>query len=164
MWLNSWFPPVWFPFPIQASCWRYLGLLVPELFVLPSVLSLDARPSTVSPSILSLKTPHPTVSPSVPSLSAHPPTVSPSIPSLGACSPTVSPKVLSPGSPPPHSRPPGCFLVKFQTCQYSRWAHCALSAAGRVSLLLPTSVLSSTRSCWAASAQSISQQTNQSIT
>lgn len=99
MWLNSWFPLVWFPFPIQASCWRYLGLLVPELFVLPSVLSLDAHPSTVSPSILSLKAPHPTVSPSVPSLSAHPPTVSPSIPSLGACSPTVSPKVLSPGSP-----------------------------------------------------------------
>lgn len=36
MWPNSWFPLVWLPFPIQASCWRYLGLLVPELFFLVS--------------------------------------------------------------------------------------------------------------------------------
>lgn len=36
MWPNSWFPLVWLPFPIQASCWRYLGRLVPELFFLVS--------------------------------------------------------------------------------------------------------------------------------
>lgn len=89
MWPNSWFPLVWLPFPIQASCWRYLGLLVPELFFLVSSVLKHHIPLffLVSPVLVP-------------------------VPPLFL----LRSSVLAPPTPP-HSRPLGCSLVNFQTCQ-----------------------------------------------